>query len=120
MKRLLPAMKRLLHVIALVVSFTVVMSAEGSAGNVRGLLLRRNPQGSYPVAGIAVTVYAQQIGRSRAAYSGSDGMYYLYNIPGGAYYLEIWAHGYGNPPIVFQIFVNDRQQFTDIAPVTVP
>jgi|RhiMethySRZTD1v2_1073278.scaffolds.fasta_scaffold27526_3 hypothetical protein len=113
-------MKRLLYLIALIVSFTVVMAAESSVGNVRGLLLRRGPNGNHPVAGIAVTVYAQHMGRSRAVYSGSDGMYYLYNIPGGAYYLEVWAHGYGNPPIVFQIFVNDRQQFTDIAPVTVP
>ena len=113
-------MKRLLRIVAFVVLFIGVMAAESFAGNVRGLLLRRGPQGEYPAAGIAVTVYAQHMGRSGAGYSGSDGMYYLYNVPAGTYYLEVWAHGYGNQPIIFQISVNDRQQFTDIAPVTVP
>ncbi|MBI3048402.1 MAG: carboxypeptidase regulatory-like domain-containing protein [Acidobacteria bacterium] len=113
-------MKRLLQIAALVLCFTVLTAAESLAGNVRGLLLRRGPQGTYPAAGIAVTVYAQQLGRSRPGYSGSDGMYYLYNVPAGWYYLEIWAHGFGNPPLVFQIFVNDQQPFTDVTPVTVP
>lgn len=113
-------MKRLIHVAALVLCFTVLAAGDSFAGNVRGLLLRQGPRGSYPAAGIAVTVYAQQIGRSHPGYSGSDGMFYLYNIPAGWYYLEIWVHGSGNPPLVFQILVNDQQPFTDVAPVTVP
>jgi hypothetical protein len=113
-------MKRILHVAALVFCFTVLAAAESFAGNVRGLLLRQGPRGSHPVAGIAVTVYHQQMGRSQPGYSGSDGMFYLYNIPAGQYYLEIWANGTGNRPLVFQILVNDQQQFTDVAPVTVP
>lgn len=113
-------MKPVLRLTALVICFTVLAAAESAAGNVRGLLLRRGPQGNYPAEGIAVTVYAQQMGRSRPGFSGSDGMYYLYNVPAGPYYLEVWAHGFGNPPIVFQIFVDDRRQFTDVAPLTVP
>ena len=113
-------MKRLLPIAAFVVCFTLLAAAESAAGNVRGLLLRRGPQGAYPAEGIAVTVYVQQLGRSRPGFSGSDGMYYLYNVPAGQYFLEIWAHGFSNPPIVFQIVVDDRLPFTDVAPVTVP
>jgi len=110
-------MKRLLHVTALVLC---VALAAAAAGNVRGQLLRRGPQGIYPASGIAVTVYAEQRGRSQAGYSGSDGMYYLYNIPAGEYFLEIWAHGFNQRPLVYQIVVTDQRQFTDVAPVTVP
>jgi hypothetical protein len=113
-------MKRLVHVAALVVCVTLLAEAEAAAGNVRGLLLRRGPQGVYPASGIAVTVYAQQMGRSQPGYSGSDGMYYLYNVPAGRYYLEIWAHGFSSRPLVFEILITDQQQFTDVAPVTVP
>lgn len=113
-------MKRVLHVAVFVLCFTLLAAAESIAGNVRGQLLRRGPQGIYPASGIAVTVYTQLKGRSQPSYSGSDGMYYLYNIPAGRYFLEIWAHGFGNRPVVFEIVVNDQQPFTDVAPVTVP
>ena len=113
-------MKRPLRIAAIVLGYTLVAAANSFAGNVRGLLLRQGPQGTYPAGGIAVTVYTPQMGRSRPGYSGSDGMYYLYNIPAGTYYMEIWAYGHGNRPLVFQILVSDQQQFTDIAPVTVP
>ena len=96
----------------------VVTVAAAEAGTVRGRLVRRNPQGEFPAQGIPVTVFRTDIGRSGSAYSGPDGMYYLYNIPPGNYWLEVWVYP-NTPPMVFTIVVTDRP-FSDIAPIVVP
>ena len=90
-----------------------------AASVVRGRFVRVGPYGYYPAAGVAVTVYAlsSQIGRSAVSYSGADGMYYIPNVPGGQYKLEVWAT---NPPLVYDIVVYDQQAYTDIAPIVVP
>ena len=69
------------------------------AATVRGRLVHAN---GYPAAGVAVTVFNQQLGRSSPAYAGPDGMFYLYNIPQGYYYLEVWIQP-GGAPLVYQV-----------------
>ena len=89
-------------------------SLAAEAAIVRGRLLRG--QGVAP--GIAVTVWCQQFGRSQPTYSQADGIYYIANVPPGAYVLEVWARGNGQPPLTFNIQINEPG--TDIPPVFVP
>ena len=79
MKKPAPALRVSKCVLLLVLS-----TGLASASTVRGRLLHIN---GYPAAGVAVTVSNQQAGRSSPAYAGPDGMYYLYNVPPGYYYL---------------------------------
>jgi len=62
-----------------------------------------------------VTLFNQSIGRSTPAYAGPDGMYYLYNVPPGFYYLEVWVTP--NTPIVYQVQVFDP--LTDLPQIIV-
>jgi len=89
-----------------------------AASTVRGRLVRRGPYGEHPAGGIGVTLYAatSKIGRSPMSYTGSDGMYYIPNVPGGRYKLEVWV---SSRPWVYDITVYE-QQFTDIAQIIVP
>ncbi len=87
------------------------------AATVRGRLDRRGPYGFYPAAGVAVTVNNPQMGRSSPAYTGTDGMYYLFNIPPGNYTLEIWPYPQTGP-LLFPVTVNDPG--TDVPPILVP
>lgn len=95
--------------------FTV---AAAEAGTVRGRLVRRTPRGEFPAQGIPVTVFRSDLGRSGTAYTGPDGMYYLYNVPPGNYALELWVYP-NSRPMVFSIVVS-TQAFSDIAPIVVP
>jgi hypothetical protein len=98
----------------------VLLSGVAVAATVRGRLDRLYPNGArYPAIGVAVTVYSQAIGRSGAAYTGPDGLYYLYNIPAGTYYLEVWTSRDPRvPPTVYPITVSETS--TDIPPIIVP
>lgn len=109
MKRLMAFLLRALQ-IAVFLWFTAALV---SASTVRGRLVRSN---GYPATGVAVTVVNQQIGRSSPAYAGPDGMYYLYNVPAGYYYLEVWVNP--SSPIVYQIQVLDP--LTDVVQIVVP
>jgi hypothetical protein len=109
MKKPAPALRVSKCVLLLVLS-----TGLASASTVRGRLLHIN---GYPAAGVAVTVSNQQAGRSSPAYAGPDGMYYLYNVPPGYYYLEIWLRP--DAPTMYQIQVIN-QPYTDIAPISVP
>ena len=102
-------------VLALCVIAPVISSAE-MASTVRGRLVRRTPRGEFPAQGIPVSLNRNG-GRSGYAYSGPDGMYYLYNIPPGSYSLEVWVYP-NRPPLVFSINVNE-QGYTDISPIAV-
>jgi hypothetical protein len=96
-----------------------MLSAFTYASTVRGRLDRRDNYGRmYPAVYVPVTLYQQGRGRSAPAYTGSDGMYYLYNVPPGTYSLEIWAYP-NQRPIVYTIYVYD-QPLTDIAPIQIP
>jgi len=97
-----------------------LVSAELFAGasTVRGRLVRRGPSGDYPAAGVEVSLYAvsSKIGRSPKAYSGTDGMYYIPNVPPGQYRLELWVD---KQPLTYDIAVR-AEEYTDIAPIPVP
>lgn len=104
----------------LLVSLIVfVASAHVYAGTVRGRLERRDGYGrNYMAGGVGVTLYSQQQGRSAPAYTGNDGMYYLYNVPPGKYYLEVWAYQ-NREPLRYEIYVDNRSLF-DINPILIP
>lgn len=94
-------------------------TAYAYAGTVRGRLERRDAYGrAYPAAHVGVTLYNDQMGRSSVAYTGGDGMYYLYEVPPGYYYLEIWVYP-NREPLRFVIQVSN-QSVTDIAPIAIP
>lgn len=106
--------------IVLLVIVLFVLSASTYAATVRGRLDRRDGYGRiYPAVYVRVTLRSDRLGRSGPAYSGTDGMYYFYNVPPGTYYLEIWPYPNQQQPIVYVIYVND-QPLTDIAPIQIP
>ncbi len=113
-RRIITRSRPALFAIAIVLMFAVF----ADAGTIRGRLVRRSGQGDYPAKGIQVTVFRSQMGKSSPTYSGTDGMYYLYNIPEGTYTLQVWVYP-NAAPLTFTITV-DGQQFTDIAPIIVP
>ena len=90
-----------------------VASMAAHAASVRGQLVNRSGQ---PVAGVTVTISDHKNYRSAPASAGKDGMYYLYNIPAGQYYLEVWV----NPktPQLYQVTVAEPS--TDMPRVVVP
>lgn len=95
-----------------------ISPAQQPVTTVRGLLERMGPDGRYyPAPRVRVTLYSDMRGRSQPAYTGMDGMYYIYNIPRGRYFLEIWI---GDPnPIVYDIDVF-QFPYTDIRPIRIP
>jgi hypothetical protein len=95
-----------------------VAQASAYAGTVRGVLLRRDGSGNqYAAPYIKVSLNNEERGRSALAYSGTDGMYYLYNVPAGDYLLEIWLTP--TKPLRYKISVSD-QPYTDIAQIFIP
>jgi hypothetical protein len=89
-----------------------VASMAAHAASVRGQVLRQNGQSA---EGITITISDHKSYRSPPARAGNDGMYYLFNIPAGQYYLEVWV----NPqtPTVYQVTVSEPN--TDMPRVTV-
>ena len=84
------------------------------AATVRGRLVHKN--GS-PAANVEVTVSNAKSGRSAPARTGADGMYYLFNLPAGAGFLEVWVNP-GGAPVVYQIQVAESS--TDAPQAVVP
>jgi hypothetical protein len=94
--------------------FALLATGSAHASTVRGRLVHAN--GS-PAAGLSVTVYNPQTGRSSPAHTGPDGMYYLYNVRSGSYNLEVWTSP-GGKPVVYQITVSEP--YADVAQIGVP
>jgi len=91
-----------------------------AASIVRGQLFRLGPEGQrFPASSIAVRLVNQNRGPSGFAYTGSDGMYYLYNIPADNYTLEVWLSQDPNRRLKVNVRVDDRP-YTDVAPMEVP
>lgn len=112
--------RRCLPRLVLAVLVFEMCAALAAAGTVRGQLFRVAPNGArYPATGVPVTISSPSTGRSAPAYSGSDGMYYLFNIPPGGFNLEVWVWGPSAQPLVFGMQVLN-QPVTDIAPIQVP
>ena len=104
---------RTLLLIAIALAGFCLASASQAQTTVRGQLLRN---GQSPAAGIQVTLYSPTFGRSSPAVTGPDGMYYLYNVPYGNYYLEIWL---SNPPRAYPAQVG-RYPYNDLPQIAVP
>lgn len=90
------------------------------AGDVRGRLDIRGPYDLYPAAYVPVTLYSLRARkRSKTVYTGSDGMYYFYNVPEGDHMLEVWVRGFRGKPDAYRIKV-PLYGGTDIKPILVP
>jgi hypothetical protein len=89
------------------------------SSTVRGLLVYADGKGGeVPARNIRVTLNHPTLGRSASAYSSfNDGMYYVPNVPPGAYRLEVWIEP--EKPIVYEIHVQPTA-YTDIAPIRLP
>jgi hypothetical protein len=84
---------------------------------VRGKLYRVGSGGTeIPAAGIGVSLNNPQRGASATAYSGSDGLYYIYNVPPGRYVLEVRISK--SEILKYDIEAKD-QKYTDIGPIRV-
>ena len=112
-------MRTRVRLVAIVAAFLFTGAGVFAASTVRGRLVRKGPSGQYGAAGVQVTIYStdSKLGRSAAVYTGSDGMYYLNNIPPGPYQLEVWISK--QQRLTYNIQVRN-QAFTDIAPIVVP
>lgn len=89
------------------------------AATVRGQLYRLVYNTRYPAPYIAVTLVNPTMGRSSPAYTDTNGMYYLFNVPPGSYTLEIWwSRDPSQPPLRYNIIVNNNP-YTDIAPIMI-
>lgn len=106
--------------ISLVLVLTLVTATVSAyAATVRGRLDRRDGYGrTYAAAYVNVTLFNSQLGRSAPAYTGTDGMYYFYNVPPGYYTLQLWLYP-GRQPLSYRIQVYD-QPYTDISPLLIP
>lgn len=87
---------------------------------VRGQLYRRAPNGqAYVAQGLAVRLNHPAYGPSAFAYSGSDGMYYLQNVPPGQFILEVWLTSRPEDVLRFNVSVDGRPM-VDVPPIQVP
>jgi len=108
-----------INIVLLISSLLIFIGTASAQGaTVRGRLDRKDGNGRlYPATYVSVTLNSRSTGRSSPAYTGADGMYYLYNVPPGDYQLEVWAYP-GRRPLTFNIRVHDRP-YTDILPILI-
>jgi hypothetical protein len=103
----------------LLAAFASATPVAVSAATVRGKVgcaAVRGAQGQ--ATGKYVTVFNANIGRSKQAPVGGDGMFYLYNIPANSYVLEVWSKANpALPPQTFQLKV--LEPYTNVPAVTV-
>ena len=104
---------RTLILIAIVSAAFWFAPSSNAQTTVRGQLLRN---GQVPAAGIQVTIFSPTFGRSSPSMTGMDGMYYLYNVPFGNYYLEIWV---STPPQSYPVQIAGYP-FHDLPRLPVP
>jgi hypothetical protein len=118
MKRSGKRIRKSIYSSLLLFLFVFIAQASAYASTVRGMLFRRDGYGTaYAAPYVGVSLYNSQQGRSSLAYSGTDGMYYLYNVPPGDYSLQIWLAP--NRPVVYTIRVLNVP-YVDIAPIQIP
>jgi hypothetical protein len=97
------------YAVCLIVLMALLPTA-ALALTVRGRIDRLSPYGTYPVAGILVT-----LGNVRAA-SGPDGLYYFFNVPAGNWVLTVIPPN--SPPMSYTITVTSDP--TDVPPIVIP
>ena len=105
--------RTLLFIAILVCGFSSASRTDAQTTTVRGQLLKG---GKVPAAGVQVTLNNASYGRSTPVTTGSDGMYYLYNVPHGEYFLEIWI---SKPPLVYPVKVL-TSPYSDLPRLPVP
>lgn len=110
---------KLKDVVSTVLMGSVLAACGVSAGNaatVRGRVV--HAANKRPAAGYSVTVAktGRLRARSTAVRVGADGMYNVFNVSPGSYYLEVWVPG--QTPRVYPIQVHET--YTDLPQVAVP
>lgn len=95
-------------------SLCLFLASSAHAATVRGQLVFGSS--GAPAAYVAVRLNAPGKGPSEFAYSGSDGKYYLRNVPAGGYQLEVWRGG----KIVLTVAVSVQEPVADLPTARVP
>ena len=108
-------MKRTPLALTAVILLVVLGAAVHAASTVRGKLLREVEGRGYPVAGIMLHLIRPK-GAPLTTYSGSEGLFYFYNVTPGEYTLEVVVSS--TDVRKFGIHV-EGQPYTDIAPITI-
>ena len=103
--------------IAVIVMALSQAPAAVAGSTVRGQLYRLSQNRRYPAPAIAVRLTSQRYGPSSTVYSGPDGWYYLYNVPAGAFVLEVTVSS--RQVLRFNVQVNSTA-YTDVGPIQVP
>lgn len=85
----------------------------------RGMLFRGSTCCQHRAQAVAVRVTHPQYGPSSFAYTGQDGMYYLYNVPAGKFTLEIWITNDERSVQRYPVTISDAL-VNDIPPIRVP
>lgn len=112
-------MKPQLVFIAILILCGLLSEKIFAQATIRGRLVRLGPAGQYFVPNVRVNVYSPTIGFSNPTFSGIDGMYYLFGIPYGQYYLQVWANPVnGAAPLSYPIQV--VAPMTDIPVIQLP
>jgi Carboxypeptidase regulatory-like domain len=92
----------------------VLVSVVASAATARGLI---SHQDGGPASDIKVTIYNDDRGRSSPSRTNNEGMYYLYELTPGHYYLEVWLPDQEEPT---RYEVDIEEPSTDLAEVKIP
>jgi len=95
-------------------SLCLFLATAANAATVRGQLVFGSSGAPAPY--VSVRLNAAGKGPSEFAYSGSDGKYYLRNVPAGAYRLEVWRGG----KIVLTVAVSVQDPVADLPIARVP
>ncbi|HYK90528.1 MAG TPA: carboxypeptidase-like regulatory domain-containing protein [Acidobacteriota bacterium] len=95
-------------------SFVLLLASVADAATVHGQLVYAS--NNTPAPYVAVRLNAPGRGASEFAYTGSDGKYYLRNVPAGAYQLEVWR---GNK-LVLTVDVTVQEPDAALATARIP
>lgn len=98
---------------AILIVGILLLAAAAQAASVRGQLLFSN---NSPAAFVAVRLNSASRGPSEFAYSGTDGKFYLNNVPVGTYQLEVWR----GKTMVLRIGVSVQEPVSNIQPTRLP
>jgi hypothetical protein len=105
----------------LVLSIVLAVGAAQPTHTVRGKLCRdRAVVDCPPVARMAVRLNHPDYGPSGWSYSGTDGMYYVPNVPLGRFRVEVWRTSDPKDMLVVTVDVKpDGQMYADVPPLRV-
>jgi hypothetical protein len=111
----MPSRRPMAIAILTIVAAVCGAATQADASTVRGRLVKQTPKGPIPAEGIAVTLLSPSAGRSATSYSDRDGMYYLFNVPPGVWYLCIRVSASSQQEYSIQV---SSQEFIDITPIS--